>query len=150
MEILYKDIKSILNGRKEGKSMALIKCPKCGNKVSSRAEQCPKCGYSVKLLKLKCCRVIAGVLVVICILGGTCWYMEENTCIFGHTWRAATCEEPQTCKKCGVTEGKALGHQYGEYVEVFEPTTTTHGRKEAKCQRCGNVKYKIIPKKSAY
>lgn len=128
--------------------MALIKCPKCGNKVSSKADECPKCGYSVKKSKIKRCRVVAGVLVVICILGSTYWYMEEKTCVFGHTWRIATCEEPQICEKCGTTEGKALGHQYGEFVELFEPTTTTEGKMEARCQRCGKVKYKIIPKKS--
>ncbi|MBO4428739.1 MAG: hypothetical protein J5832_02180, partial [Clostridia bacterium] len=30
----------------------------------------------------------------------------------GHSWEKATCTEPKTCKKCGVTEGEALGHNY--------------------------------------
>ena len=29
--------------------MALIKCTKCGQMVSDRAEKCPKCGYPVHL-----------------------------------------------------------------------------------------------------
>ena len=29
-------------------NMALIKCPECGNEVSSIADTCPKCGYPVK------------------------------------------------------------------------------------------------------
>lgn len=28
--------------------MALIKCPECGNKVSTSAETCPHCGYPIK------------------------------------------------------------------------------------------------------
>lgn len=27
--------------------MALIKCPECGNEVSSSAVSCPKCGYPI-------------------------------------------------------------------------------------------------------
>ena len=27
--------------------MALIKCPECGNEVSSIAASCPKCGYPI-------------------------------------------------------------------------------------------------------
>lgn len=27
--------------------MALIKCPECGNEVSSSAASCPKCGYPI-------------------------------------------------------------------------------------------------------
>ena len=28
--------------------MALIKCKKCGNKISEYANKCPKCGYNIK------------------------------------------------------------------------------------------------------
>lgn len=31
-----------------GVKMALIKCPECGNEVSSVADACPKCGYPIK------------------------------------------------------------------------------------------------------
>ena len=29
-----------------------------------------------------------------------------------HTWDAATCTTPKTCKECGTTEGSKLGHSY--------------------------------------
>ena len=29
-----------------------------------------------------------------------------------HNWKGATCTEPDRCKGCGVTQGKALGHAY--------------------------------------
>ena len=40
----------------------------------------------------------------------------------GHTWKNATCTEAKTCRKCGLTDGSALGH------------TTQFGI----CNRCGN------------
>ena len=33
------------------------------------------------------------------------------TCVFGnHSYRAATCTEPETCARCGKTRGEPLGH----------------------------------------
>ena len=37
-------------------------------------------------------------------------YCEIN----GHTWFAATCEEPKSCENCNLTEGDALGHNWTE------------------------------------
>ena len=31
--------------------MALIDCPRCGNKISDRAKECPKCGMNLSLQK---------------------------------------------------------------------------------------------------
>lgn len=44
---------------------------------------------------------------------------QQQAC--NHTWNNATCTEPQTCGKCGATNGSALGH------------TTSIGT----CTRCG-------------
>lgn len=35
-----------------------------------------------------------------------------NVPALGHDWQDATCTVPKTCKTCGETEGKALGHVY--------------------------------------
>lgn len=51
--------------------MALIKCPKCGNKVSSKAEQCPKCGYSVKkIIAQRALKTFSKVFLAVCIAIG--------------------------------------------------------------------------------
>ena len=52
----------------------------------------------------------------------------SDTC--PHTWKAATCTEPQTCTKCGETEGVATGHDW---------TTATCSQKST-CINCGETK----------
>lgn len=72
--------------------------------------------------------------VLICILLSVLLCLSLATCdnnnnssdnsestICSHTYNSATCLEPQTCTKCGVTKGSALGH------------TTSAGI----CSRCG-------------
>lgn len=47
-----------------------------------------------------------------------------------HEWLDATCELPQTCTKCGKTEGEALGHSWVE-ATCEEPET---------CSTCGMMR----------
>lgn len=47
--------------------MALIKCSKCGNQVSTKAEKCPKCGYLVNKSMLKKARNMTIALSVIIV-----------------------------------------------------------------------------------
>lgn len=63
-----------------------------------------------------------------------------------HEWQEATCTEPQTCTKCGETEGEALGHDYGPYKETKAATCSKEGVKESVCSRCGDVQTQEIPK----
>ena len=44
-----------------------------------------------------------------------------------HTWKAASCTEPETCSICGKTRGDALGHDWLA-ATCLEPET---------CSRCG-------------
>ena len=63
-----------------------------------------------------------------------------TSCGCKHEWKAATCTEPQTCTKCGKTQGNALGHKYGEEKTLKEPTCTEPGVKESVCTVCGERK----------
>ena len=47
----------------------------------------------------------------------------------GHTWKAATCTEAETCQRCGETEGSALGHDW-------KAATCTEAKT---CQRCKEI-----------
>lgn len=47
-----------------------------------------------------------------------------------HEWMDATCSEPKTCKLCGETKGEALGHQWEE-GDCENPT---------KCKVCNEIK----------
>lgn len=47
-----------------------------------------------------------------------------------HEWKAATCTEPQTCTKCGATQGTASGHSWG-------PWSTDDANHTRTCTACG-------------
>ena len=47
----------------------------------------------------------------------------------GHDWQAATCTEPKTCKVCGAVEGEANGHDW-QAATCTEPKT---------CKVCGAI-----------
>lgn len=47
----------------------------------------------------------------------------------GHDWEDADCENPKTCAVCGETEGSALGHDWVE-ADCEDPQT---------CSRCGET-----------
>lgn len=47
-----------------------------------------------------------------------------------HEWEEADCNDPQTCSKCGATEGEELGHDYQD-ANCENPKT---------CSRCGKSK----------
>ena len=50
------------------------------------------------------------------------WNGEKFVCAGDHSWQDATCTTPKTCDLCKETEGKALGHNYGN---------------DEVCDRCG-------------
>ena len=60
----------------------------------------------------------------------------------GHDWAEATCTEPKTCKRCGETEGEPLGHEVIEWKVVKKATCTAKGKKEGPCVRCGEIQTK--------
>ena len=57
----------------------------------------------------------------------------------GHVWIAPTCTEPQTCGRCGATEGNALGHVPSDWIIDVQPTVQAEGSKHKECTRCGVV-----------
>ena len=65
-----------------------------------------------------------------------------------HDWKDATCKEPKTCSVCGETEGKELGHSFGEWETVKEPSYFETGLKERECGVCGEKEEEVLPKKN--
>ena len=47
----------------------------------------------------------------------------------GHAWQAATCTKPETCSRCGATQGKAAGHNYVDGL----------------CSVCGEAQVEEVP-----
>ncbi len=68
-----------------------------------------------------------------------------TSCGCKHEWKDATCTKPQTCTKCGKTEGEALGHMYGKEKVLKESSCTETGSKELTCSICGEVETVEIP-----
>ncbi|MBQ9929283.1 MAG: redoxin domain-containing protein [Oscillospiraceae bacterium] len=54
----------------------------------------------------------AGSKKFVCSKCGT--VMRQEIPAKGHSYNAATCISPRTCRDCSHTEGAALGHSYGE------------------------------------
>lgn len=50
-------------------------------------------------------------------------------CCLSHEWAAATCTAPETCSKCGETQGEALGHDW-------QAATCTAAET---CSKCGET-----------
>ena len=51
-----------------------------------------------------------------------------------HSYKAATCTAPKTCKVCGKTSGEALGHDYE--TKYTKATTSKNGKSYKQCERC--------------
>ena len=58
-----------------------------------------------------------------------------------HDWQPAVCETPETCTRCHVTRGSALGHDYSVSLNNAIPATCTAGGKQTdiKCSRCDDI-----------
>ena len=78
-------------------------------------------GYGGKIKKHShisfLCLIFSTLLLLIILSGCEC----------NHEWTEATCSAPQRCKKCGETQGDALGHSW------IDATCT----KASYCERCG-------------
>ena len=62
-----------------------------------------------------------------------------------HRYAAATCTKPKTCKDCGHTTGKALGHIYEKKVTA-KATLSANGKLKNVCSDCGKITYSTIAK----
>ncbi len=62
---------------------------------------------------------------------------EVKLAPLGHDWQEATCETPKFCKRdgCGVTEGAALGHDWGRYIVTVAATQDREGEETRTCAR---------------
>lgn len=60
-------------------------------------------------------------------------------CCLSHDWAEASCTSPETCTKCGETQGEALGHDKGEFVTAETDLVAAVAKYEARCTRCEAV-----------
>ncbi len=63
-----------------------------------------------------------------------------------HNYAAATCTKPKTCKVCGATSGKALGHKWNSGKVTKKATCKATGVKTYTCSVCKGTKTETIAK----
>ena len=99
-------------------------CRSCGTPISSGGNPIMKFSkkHCAALLLLLC----AALLLTVCGKNKDDGFsIAELVC--KHEWQEASCTQPETCVRCGKTEGDALGHDYED--------TTCISQKP--CTRCG-------------
>lgn len=65
----------------------------------------------------------------------------------GHDWADATCTEPRTCSVCRITDGEALGHDWGAWFVSTPATTERYGTAARTCRRDpSHTETRLIPK----
>lgn len=75
--------------------------------------------------------------------------ITEQTTIpaLNHNWQPATCETPETCTRCHITHGDALGHEWGRYTVTTPATETNEGVETRTCTRNNaHTQARAIPK----
>ena len=72
---------------------------------------------------------------------------QEEIPATGHKFTDATCTAAKTCSVCNATEGEALGHNFGEWTTVKEPSFAEDGLAERTCA-CGEKETKALAKLS--
>lgn len=78
----------------------------------------------------------------------TCKYCQATRGkALGHKWQEATCTTPKKCSRCKETTGKPLGHDFSDWVVDEEPTCAKVGKKHKVCKRCGHEQVSTISKK---
>ncbi|MGN0262606.1 MAG: hypothetical protein ACI4B9_07205 [Eggerthellaceae bacterium] len=98
---------------------------------------------TAKAKKSKTAVIVASIVGVVILVAVLVWCFA----ICHHKeWNEATCTEPRTCVECGKTEGDSLGHDYGEYEVVKEPTCEKDGKETKTCKRCGEEVSRSIDK----
>ena len=77
-----------------------------------------------------------------------CTYTTYNEiAATGHTWTPATCTAPKTCSVCRITDGEALGHDWGVWFVTTPATTERYGTAARTCRRDpSHTETRLIPK----
>lgn len=115
-----------------GKNLVVANVPASSASSWSTSLQQPATVPAKKKKKRSKAPYIAFLLIFVVAIGAVILTQFLNPCKNGHTWKAATCEDPKTCSVCGRTDGNSLGHDW-------EGATCTQA---GICSRCGKEGYK--------
>ena len=75
-----------------------------------------------------------------------CGFSQQRTITGGHLVKEhATCLTPGFCSICGAAVEEALGHDFGDWSFITEPTCTEGGVRTHICKRCGFEQQEEVP-----
>ncbi len=124
--ILYTGYRA--DGTVAGKLYATINTAKCTHVGT---------GYYIENTVIPTCSKMGYSGDEVCGLCGEIAVKGQAVPKVSHSYAAATCTAPKTCKVCKATTGKALGHSYK--TTVTKATTKANGKIVTKCTRCGKT-----------
>lgn len=81
------------------------------------------------------------IVLILCIVVFGILYATKVICF--HKWEPATCTTAETCSLCNRTRGDALGHKYGKWETIKEPSWREDGEYERVCTRCGKTETNV-------
>lgn len=84
---------------------------------------------------------------LVCADCGTVFKQYKEVDAKGHSWKEATCTSPKKCSGCGLTEGKALDHDY-----ALDPNDSRNSETciVYKCKLCKKVMLITVQPKPKY
>ena len=135
----------------------VYKCTVCGtSKTETRNDELLPHDYVVTVVEPTCLK--GGYTLHKCSVCGD-EYKDNLAALLGHSMvevgeKPATCTEAGhtagvQCSRCGVvdsgmTEIKALGHDYGAWTITTEPTCTEKGEEIRNCSRCDVSETRVV------
>lgn len=135
----------ITEGEPLGHRYASGTCDRCGAKMPGYEDTPTDCAHAF---------VLSNQTAPTCTKSGSLTYIcskcadtyTEELAATGHSYTAATCNEPKTCRSCKMTDGTALGHSYSNGVCVRCGKADPSASKDVTCSvTIRSDKGKVIP-----
>lgn len=91
---------------KEGRAMALIKCPECGKEVSDQSKKCQYCGYPFKKNNKKIAVLVCGVAILGVIGVSSAYYLQVK--------------DKEKAERQGVLQYNDYVNEINEYLYIVD------------------------------
>ena len=123
----------IYNGGTKTQNSHMLYCSRCSTRRAETHKmvnnKCTVCGYEKVVTPQTCSH---NWKAATCDAPKTCTKCgaTEGEAL-GHNWQAATCTKPKTCTRCKLTDGEALGHDF-----IYNGGTKTQNSHMLYCSRC--------------
>ena len=123
----------IYNGGTKTENSHMLYCSRCSTRRAETHKmvnnKCTVCGYEKVTTPQTCSHNWKAATCDAPKTCTKCGATEGET--LGHNWQDATCTKPKTCTRCKLTDGEALGHDY-----IYNGGIKTQNAHMLYCSRC--------------